>query len=182
LIKIESNLRFITPEERKEFDKEYHEKREALIAISKAEWYEGSDVSIPEDASAEDVLAIAEACKREASDMLGATGLLVLICLMAFIAAHAVGQGAVIWVFIAEIFPNDQRSAGQSLGSSTHWICAAGITTVFPFVISRFEPGLLFGFFCFMMILQLLWVQFMVPETKGITLEEMQKKLGIAEE
>jgi hypothetical protein len=97
-----------------------------------------------------------------------------------FIAAHAIGQGTVIWVFISEIFPNDHRAAGQALGSSTHWICAAVITTVFPTIISNFEPGQLFAFLCFMMCLHLLWVKLMVPETKGISLEEMQKKLGIA--
>ena len=100
-------------------------------------------------------------------------------CIFAFIAAHAVGQGAVIWVFISEIFPNDHRAAGTALGSATHWICAAGMTSLFPIVVGSVETGYIFGFFCFMMVLQLLWVKFLVPETKGITLEDMQKKLGI---
>ena len=100
-------------------------------------------------------------------------------CIFAFIAAHAVGQGAVIWVFISEIFPNRQRAEGQALGSSTHWIFAALLTTIFPKMVTAFPPGYVFLFFCGMMILQLLWVKTMVPETKGVPLEDMQKQLGI---
>jgi MFS transporter, SP family, arabinose:H+ symporter len=100
-------------------------------------------------------------------------------CIFAFIAAHAVGQGAVIWVFIAEIFPNRHRAEGQALGSFTHWTCAALLTTLFPKVVSVFPPGYVFLFFCGMMVMQLVWVKFMVPETKGISLEQMQHKLGI---
>ena len=100
-------------------------------------------------------------------------------CIFAFIAAHAIGQGAVIWVFISEIFPNRHRAEGQSLGSSTHWIFAALLTTFFPKVVTAFPPGYVFLFFCGMMILQLLWVKTMVPETKGVALEDMQKQLGI---
>lgn len=101
-------------------------------------------------------------------------------CIFTFIAAHAVGQGAVIWVFIAEIFPDQHRAEGQSLGSFTHWIFAALLTTFFPKMVSAFPPGWVFAFFCGMMVLQLLWVKLMVPETKGIPLEDIQKKLGIA--
>lgn len=100
-------------------------------------------------------------------------------CIFAFIAAHAVGQGAVIWVFISEIFPNRNRSAGQALGSFTHWMFAALITLVFPQMAQTFAPAVIFGFFSFMMCLQLLWVKLAVPETKGIPLEEMQRTLGI---
>jgi sugar porter (SP) family MFS transporter len=100
-------------------------------------------------------------------------------CIFAFIAAHAVGQGAVIWVFISEIFPNRYRAEGQTLGSSTHWVFAALLTSFFPKMVSVFPPGCIFLFFCGMMVLQLLWVQFMVPETKGVPLEQMQKRLGI---
>ena len=100
-------------------------------------------------------------------------------CIFAFIAAHAVGQGAVIWVFISEIFPNRHRAEGQALGSFTHWIFAALLTTFFPKVVESFAPGYVFTFFCGMMVLQLVWVKFMVPETKGVPLEEMQRKLGI---
>jgi MFS family permease len=101
-------------------------------------------------------------------------------CIFAFIAAHAVGQGAVIWVFISEIFPNQFRAHGQSLGCATHWVFAATLTYVFPIVVTKFPPGSVFLFFCVMMVLQLIWVKLMVPETKGVPLEEMQRKLGVS--
>ena len=95
------------------------------------------------------------------------------------IAAHAIGQGTVIWVLISEIFPNKYRAMGQSLGSATHWIFAALLTTFFPAMVSAFPPGYVFLFFCLMMVLQLLWVKTMVVETKGVPLEEIQRKLGV---
>lgn len=98
-------------------------------------------------------------------------------CIFAFIAAHAVGQGAVIWVFIAEIFPNRHRAAGQALGSFTHWFFAAALTTVFPLMVTAFAPGTVFLFFCGMMALQLLWVHFLMPETKGVSLEALELRL-----
>jgi sugar porter (SP) family MFS transporter len=100
-------------------------------------------------------------------------------CIFAFIAAHAVGQGTVIWVLISEIFPNRHRAEGQALGSFTHWLFAALLTTFFPKMVARFAPGYVFLFFCCMMVLQLIWVRTMVPETKGISLEDMQKRLRI---
>jgi sugar porter (SP) family MFS transporter len=100
-------------------------------------------------------------------------------CIFAFIAAHAIGQGTVIWVLISEIFPNTYRAAGQSLGSTTHWVFAALLTTVFPLMVSRLAPGTIFLFFCGMMALQLVWVVTMVPETKGVPLEEIQRRLGL---
>jgi sugar porter (SP) family MFS transporter len=100
-------------------------------------------------------------------------------CIFAFIAAHAIGQGAVIWVFISEIFPTRHRANGQALGSFTHWIFAALLTTFFPKMVSAFPAGWVFLFFCGMMVLQLLWVRTMVPETKGVPLEDMEKRLGI---
>jgi SP family arabinose:H+ symporter-like MFS transporter len=107
---------------------------------------------------------------------------IVPVCIFAFIASHAIGQGTVIWVFISEIFPNRHRAEGQALGSFTHWIFAALLTTFFPKMVAAFSPGYVFLFFCGMMMLQLVWVRFMVPETKGISLEDMQRKLGIAAE
>ena len=100
-------------------------------------------------------------------------------CIFAFIAAHAIGQGAVIWVFISEIFPNRHRAEGQTLGSFTHWIFAALLTTFFPKMVTVFPPGYIFSFFAGMMMLQLLWVRTMVPETKGVPLEQIQRQLGI---
>jgi MFS transporter, SP family, arabinose:H+ symporter len=104
---------------------------------------------------------------------------IVPICIFAFIAAHAIGQGAVIWVFISEIFPNRHRAEGQTLGSFTHWIFAALLTTFFPRMVASFPPGYVFSFFAGMMVLQLIWVKTMVPETKGVPLEQIQKQLGI---
>jgi hypothetical protein len=103
--------------------------------------------------------------------------MVVPVLLFIFIASHAIGQGAVIWVFISEILPNNVRAYGQSLGCSTHWILAAIITTVFPIFATKFGPAPLFFFFALMMVLQLLWVIFKMPETKGVALEELEAKL-----
>ena len=100
-------------------------------------------------------------------------------CIFTFIAAHAIGQGAVIWVLISEIFPNRYRASGQALGSFTHWIFAALLTLFFPKMVEAFQPATIFAFFCFMMFTQLIWIKLMVPETKGIPLEQIQKELGI---
>ena len=104
---------------------------------------------------------------------------IVPVCIFAFIAAHAIGQGAVIWVLISEIFPNRHRAEGQTLGSFTHWIFAALLTTFFPKMVAAFPPGYVFSFFAGMMVLQLIWVKTMVPETKGVPLEQIQRQLGI---
>lgn len=92
-----------------------------------------------------------------------------------FIAAHAIGQGAVIWVFISEIFPNSVRAAGTSFGCLTHWAWAAVVAQTFPFFATNVGGSYIFGFFCLMMVLQLLFVWKMMPETKGIALEDMDK-------
>jgi sugar porter (SP) family MFS transporter len=110
----------------------------------------------------------------------GAQGAIVVIFVCAFIAAHAVGQGAVIWVFISEIFPNAVRDYGMSLGSGTHWVMAATITLLTPTILATFTGGQIFAFFAGMMVLQLLFVWLVMPETKGLTLEEMEVKLGIS--
>lgn len=104
---------------------------------------------------------------------------LVTYGIFAFIAAHAIGQGAVIWVFISEIFPNQHRDEGQTLGSFTHWFFAALLTLIFPKLVNVMSPVYIFGIFCFLMLLQLLWIKIWVPETKGISLENMEKNLGI---
>jgi MFS transporter, SP family, arabinose:H+ symporter len=104
---------------------------------------------------------------------------IVPICIFAFIASHSIGQGAVIWVLISEIFPNRHRAEGQALGSFTHWIFAALLTTFFPRMVSAFPPGYVFAFFAGMMVLQLIWVATAVPETKGVPLEMIQKQLGV---
>ena len=105
------------------------------------------------------------------------SGMIVPVLLFVFIASHAIGQGAVIWVFISEIFPNSVRAYGQSLGCTTHWVMASIITTIFPIMATRFGAAPLFLFFACMMVLQLLWVIFKMPETKGVPLEELEAKL-----
>ena len=113
-----------------------------------------------------------------AAFLLGWTGMVVPALLFIFIAAHAVGQGTVIWVFISEIFPNHLRGSGQAFGSSVHWILAWLIPSSIPVLISWIGPGPVFGIFAFMMVLQLLFVHFMMPETKGIPLEELSATLS----
>jgi sugar porter (SP) family MFS transporter len=104
-------------------------------------------------------------------------GMSVPIFLFIFIASHAIGQGAVIWVFISEIFPDHLRATGQSFGTSTHWILAAIIPSLVPFLFAEIGAGVVFAIFAFMMVLQLIFVIFMMPETKGVSLEELEKKL-----
>jgi len=102
-----------------------------------------------------------------------------LVFILLFIASHAIGQGAVIWVFISEIFPNKVRAFGQSWGCGTHWVFAAIITLLGPVVLDIFSvnPWPIFAFFAGMMVLQLLWVVFFMPETKGKSLEELKREL-----
>ena len=99
-----------------------------------------------------------------------------LIFILLFIASHAVGQGAVIWVFISEIFPNSVRAKGQSFGAGVHWVFAALITALTPFVIDLLgnNPGIIFYFFGGMMVIQLLFVYLIMPETRKTSLERMK--------
>jgi MFS transporter, SP family, arabinose:H+ symporter len=99
--------------------------------------------------------------------------------LVGYIAFFAFSQGAVIWVYLSEVFPNRVRAKGQSLGSFSHWFMNALISLVFPSMAAA-SGGYPFVFFAAMMVLQFFVVLFVYPETKGISLEEMQKKLGIA--
>ncbi|MEN9949982.1 MAG: hypothetical protein RLY85_734 [Bacteroidota bacterium] len=113
----------------------------------------------------------------------GASPSFLLTFLLMFIAAHAIGQGAVIWVFISEIFPNHIRGLGQAFGASIHWVFAAIITLVAPVFIDEVEgifkdnPWPIFAFFAVMMAVQLVWVLAKVPETKGVSLEALEKQL-----
>ncbi len=111
-----------------------------------------------------------------------AEGFMVVVFVCAFVGSHAIGQGAVIWVFISEIFPNSVRDYGMSLGSGTHWVFAALITLLTPTVLDTFTGAQIFTFFSLMMVLQLLWVRFKMPETKGVSLEDLQKRLIKEEE
>lgn len=157
------------------------ETRSALIEAAELARYRGAPVTIEPESAPETVAELAGRTIADASDALGGAGSLVLVCIIGFIAAHAVGQGTVIWVLISEIFPNRFRAAGQSLGSFTHWIFAALLTLVFPKAITAFPAGYVFLFFCGMMVLQLIWVKLMVPETKGVPLEDIERQLGIRE-
>jgi len=132
----------------------------------------------PRTLSEEKVKEVAASSLKSAKKETGEGSILVLVCILGFIAAHAIGQGAVIWVLISEIFPAVARGFGQSLGSATHWVFAAILTFAFPLAMEAFSASQIFGFFAFMMILQLIWVKVMVPETKGISLEEMQNNLN----
>ena len=108
-----------------------------------------------------------------------------MIFLLLFIASHAIGQGAVIWVFISEIFPNKIRAMGQSFGASVHWVFAAIITLVTPIFLNETDgilkdkPWIIFAFLAAMMVLQLIWVLTKMPETKGVSLEELEKRLSV---
>jgi sugar porter (SP) family MFS transporter len=104
-------------------------------------------------------------------------GLLIPIFLFLFIAAHAIGQGAIIWVFISEIFPNHLRNAGQSFGTSVHWVLAAIIPSFVPLLFGSIGAGVVFLIFALFMVLQLVFVHYMIPETRGISLEKLSKTL-----
>ncbi len=106
------------------------------------------------------------------------TGMAVPAFLFLFIASHAIGQGAIIWVFISEVFPNHLRGAGQSFGTSTHWVLAAVIPSMVPWLFGTIGAAPVFAFFAFMMVLQLVFVHFMMPETKGVSLEELSEQLS----
>lgn len=100
------------------------------------------------------------------------------ISLFLFIGAHAIGQGAVIWVFISEIFPNHLRSKGQAFGTSVHWWLAAIIPAMVPALFTTIGAGFVFAIFAGFMVLQLLFVIFYMPETKGVSLEDLQHQLN----
>ncbi|MDC1048865.1 sugar porter family MFS transporter [Flavobacteriaceae bacterium] len=104
-------------------------------------------------------------------------GLLIPVFLFLFIAAHAIGQGAIIWVYISEIFPNHLRNSGQSFGVSVHWVLAAIIPSFVPLLFASIGPGVVFSIFAIFMVFQLIFVHYMMPETRGISLEELSKKL-----
>lgn len=105
------------------------------------------------------------------------SGYAISVYLMLYIAFFAFSQGAVIWVFISEIFPNEVRAKGQTLGSFTHWIMAAIIAFAFPYFAEKLGGGVTFSFFTAMMVLQLLFVWKLMPETKGKSLEQIEKTM-----
>lgn len=104
-------------------------------------------------------------------------GMAVPLFFFLFIASHAIGQGSVIWVFISELFPNKLRASGTAFGTSVHWVLAALIPSFIPFLFKEIGATTVFCVFCLMMVWQLLWVFFKMPETKGRTLEELSESL-----
>lgn len=112
-----------------------------------------------------------------------ADAIILLSFIIIFVASHAIGQGAIIWVFISEIFPNKVRAMGNSFGCGTHWVFAAIITLVTPLFLDKDQgifkdnPWPIFAFFAVMMVFQLAFALFLMPETKGISLEDLSKKL-----
>jgi MFS family permease len=111
---------------------------------------------------------------------MGLKGMAIPIFLFLFIAAHAIGQGTVIWVFISEIFPNHLRANGQAFGSSVHWVLAAVIPSLVPVLFTSIGAAPVFAFFACMMVLQLVFVWRMMPETKGVSLEDLEKRLAVS--
>lgn len=177
VMRIERGEGYFSAADKQRAAADYAAARKALADAAASERYKGAKIPLPEQLPPAEVKAAAELSKIEASKLLGASSYIVLVCMIVFIAAHAVGSGTIIWVFISEIFPNDQRAAGQALGSFTHWIFAALLTLVFPIAIKAFDAGYMFAFFCAMMILQLIWAKTMMPETKGLSLEQIEKRL-----
>lgn len=176
VMRIEKKEGYWTDADKQRTLESYAAAKKTLAAAVSQEKYQGAKLAIPEKASPAVIEKIAGKAKTEASERLGGISIIVLACMIVFIAAHGIGSGTIIWVFISEIFPNDHRAAGQALGSFTHWIFAALLTLVFPIAIRAFDTGYMFAFFCFMMILQLIWAKTMMPETKGRTLEEISRQ------
>ena len=147
-----------------------------IVSLGSAAWafYRYGDAF---NAAAQAIEAGAE-IPASAASAVGFGGIVVMVSLVVFVVAHAFGQGTVIWVFISEIFPNRVRARGQALGSFTHWFMAAVISWTFPMIAAQ-SCGHAFAFYCAMTVLQLLWVLWLMPETKGVPLEEIQKRLGI---
>lgn len=167
----------ILPDERETIIQKFTTTAQALEKVLTKDNYSGPSLHLPPHFTPDDVLPHALTAKQIAAKEVGAVSIVVLGCMVLFIAAHAIGSGSIIWVFISEIFPTEHRAKGQSLGSSTHWIFAAGLTLVFPIIMAHFDAYVMFGFFCTMMCLQLLWAKLVMPETKGQTLEALAKML-----
>lgn len=105
------------------------------------------------------------------------SGIWVSMFFFLFIAAHAVGQGAVIWVLISELYPDHLRAKGQAFGSTTHWVLAAIIPALMPYLFEKVGAATVFGFFTLMMVIQLFWIRLKVTETKGKSLDQIHQEL-----
>lgn len=176
VIQMETSTDYMTEEDRQIKLNNYETAKAKLVEISNSNEY-NTTAKVDASFDPNQVLATANEIKAEASEQLGMVSSTVLICMILFIASHALGSGTIIWVFCSEIFPPLYRAAGQSVGSFSHWIFAAGLTLVFPIVIAAYDASVMFGFFTLMMIIQLLFAIFIMPETKGRTLEELSENL-----
>ena len=177
LIDMDAKVIYFTPEDKVKAEQDFMQAKQELVKITSETKYEGTRATF-DGLNVVEIRTQAQEISAKASAALGEVSTVVLVCMIVFIASHAIGSGTIIWVFVSEIFPNDARAKGQSLGSFTHWIFAAGLTLVFPMAIANFDAGYIFGFFAFMMILQFLWCTFMMPETKGKTLEQIGAELS----
>ncbi|MDR0932522.1 MAG: sugar porter family MFS transporter [Victivallales bacterium] len=180
IIRMDQDAGYYNESDKKQIKSDYRDALKELSTATYAPKYSGERYAFSGQIPAEMAKNIAATAKKQATEKLGSVSLVVLLCIIVFIAAYAVGSGTVIWVFIAEIFPKDQRAAGQSFGSSCHWICAALLTLAFPIAIKEFDAGYMFAFFCFMMILQLIWAKTIMPEPNGRSLEQIDNDLDPA--
>ena len=177
LIDMDAKVIYFTPEDKVKTEQDFVQAKQELVEITSKNKFDGTRATF-DGLNVVEIRTQAQEISAEASAALGEVSTVVLVCMIVFIASHAIGSGTIIWVFVSEIFPNDARAKGQSLGSFIHWIFAAGLTLVFPMAIANFDAGYIFGFFAVMMILQFLWCTFMMPETKGKTLEQIGAELS----
>ena len=168
---------YMTDEDRQIKTQEFEVAKEKFLLINSQLAEQNLGVAVDQNSDSKALAQAAMDIRNAASERLGMTSSLLLACMILFIAAHALGSGTIIWVFISEIFPAHFRAAGQAVGSFTHWIFAAALTLVFPIFIANFDVGYMFGLFAFMMLIQLLWAVFIMPETKGKTLEDLAENL-----
>ena len=165
--------------DREDVVRAYEKAVAGLQAVTESESYTGAPVTINEGDTPTQLREKAAVVLAWATDASKAGGKIVLWSIFLFIASHAFGQGAVVWVFVSEIFPNRVRARGQSLGAFSIWVFAALVSQAFVPVLNMLGGGGTFAFFCGCMVIQLAWVLLIMPETKGIPLEEIESKLGI---
>ncbi|MBQ7739112.1 MAG: sugar porter family MFS transporter [Desulfovibrionaceae bacterium] len=176
--KVRQEPEMFLPADRAEILAKHNAAIDALNDVAIPANYNGPHLALAKDAPLDLIRTKVNQTKMIAAADDGSVSIIVLGCMILFIASHAIGSGTIIWVFISEIFPTEHRAAGQSLGSSTHWIFAAGLTLFFPIVMAHFDAGVMFAFFCIMMCIQLAWATMMMPETRGQTLEALARQLA----
>jgi len=165
--------------DREDVAKAFEKAVAGLKGVTESEDYKGGPVEVSTSDTPAVLRRKSGVVLAWASDTSRTGGKIVLWSLFLFIASHAFGQGAVVWVFVSEIFPNRVRARGQSLGAFSIWVFAALVSQAFVPVLNFLGGGGVFALFCGCMVIQLIWVLFVMPETKGIPLEEIEKELGI---